>query len=738
MLKRAFTAMGMLLLIGLELHAQPAGDSSMQIYRGSAPKINDLVHTMLDVHFDYKKCYLYGKERVTLRPHFYPTDTLSLDARGMDIHRVSMVKKDGNVPLKFRYDGHTLAVTLDRAYHHAEKYTVFIDYTARPNELTFDDPTLAKFNKGLYFINPDSAEKDKPVQIYTQGETENSSVWFPTIDKPDQKTTDEIRMTVPAKYVTLSNGRLASQHDNGDGTRTDTWKMELPQSPYLFMMAVGDFRIYHDHWRNIPVDYYLEPKYAAYARQIFGITPEMIAFFSKTLHYDFPWNKYAQIVVRDYGSGGMENTTATLLNEYVQQTPRELLDAYFDKSQSTIVHELFHHWFGVLVTCTSWGNQAVDETFSEFGETLWTAYKYGRDEADADRNQDLQAYLNSAPAHTRNMVRYHYNNELDMFDVVTYCKGSCILNMLRNLLGDSAFFEGLSLYLKNNAFKNADVQQLRLALEEVSGIDLNWYFDQWYYSAGNPELTVRYKWDEATSAETIYVKQTQAGHLFTLPVAIDIYTGKTKTRYKVWVKDQSDTLTFPVASKPDLVNFDGDKVLLAKITDNKTPGELAFQYFNAPLYMDRLEAINAAVANQTDENAQKILIAALRDKYYGLRVSTIQGLDTTNEHILAAATPVLTDLAQTDPNTLARAAAITALGKLKRPEYMAIYDKALQHPSYAIEAAALTAIDLIDKARALSLAKSLEKDSRGALTKAIKEVYADATHQGSPSSGQGK
>jgi aminopeptidase N len=154
--------------------------------------------------------------------------------------------------------------------------------------------------------------------------------------------------------------------------------------------------------------------------------------------------------------------------------------------------------------------------------------------------------------------------------------------------------------------------------------------------------------------------------------------------------------------------------------------------------MDRLEAINAAVANQADENAQKILIAALRDKYYGLRVTTIQGLDTTNEHILAAATPVLTDLAETDPNTLARAAAITALGKLKQPEYMTIYDKALQHPSYAIEGAALTAIDLIDKARALSLAKSLEKDSRGALTKAIKEVYADATHQGSSSSGQGK
>jgi aminopeptidase N len=607
------------LITGLGLHAQPPDSLRMKIYRSAAPKINDLVHTQLEVRFDYKKRYLYGKEWVTLKPHFDSTDTLRLDAKGMDIHRVSIQKKTGATPAQFTYDGLILNIALDKVYQNNERYTVFIDYTAKPNELKFEESPLAKFNRGLYFVNPDSSEKGKPVQIYTQGETENSSVWFPTIDKPDQKTTDEIRMTVPAKYQTLSNGRLAGQHDNGDGTRTDTWKMELPQPPYLFMMAVGDFIIYHDHWRDKPVDYYLEPKYAPYAKEIFGMTPEIIEFFSKTLRYDFPWNKYAQIVVRDYASGGMENTTATLLNEYVQQTPRERQEGIYDKGRSTIVHELFHQWFGALVTCKSWSNQALDETFAEFGDVLWAEHKYGRDEADAYRNKDLQAYFNSPSAHTRPLVRYHYDNELDMFDVVTYCKGNCILNMLRNFLGDSAFFGGLSLYLRTNAFKNADVQQLRLALEEVSGQDLNWYFDQWYYSAGHPELNISYNWDTATRTESVYVRQTQTTRLFTLPVAIDIYRGKEKTRYPVWIKDRSDTLTFHLPSKPDLVNFDGDKVLLAKMTDNKSIDELAFQYFNCPLYLDRLEAIDTALANQSNPSAQKILIAALKDKYYGLR-----------------------------------------------------------------------------------------------------------------------
>jgi aminopeptidase N len=725
MRKLLFAATTLWLFAATSLYAQLPVDPLTQTYRAFAPRINDLVHTRLDVRFDYKKRYLYGKEWVTLRPHFYPTDSLQLDAKGMDIHRVEIAGSKAPVALKYTYDGKLLTIRLDKTYKNKEPYTLFIDYTAKPNELKFDDSTLAPFNRGLYFVNPDSSETGKPVQIYTQGETENSSVWFPTIDKPDQKTTVEIQMTVPAKYRTLSNGRLAAQHLSGDGTRTDTWRMDLPQPPYLFMMAVGDFSVYHDHWRGKPVDYYLEPKYAPYAKAIFGMTPEIIEFFSKTLRYDFPWNKYAQIVVRDYASGGMENTTATLLNEYVQQTPRELLDANYDKGRSTIVHELFHQWFGCLVTCKSWSNQSVDETFAEFSDVLWAAYKYGRDEADAHRNQDLLGYLKAKSAQNYPIVRYHYDNELQMFDVLTYFKGNCVLNMLRDYLGDTAFFSGLSLYLKINAYKNADPQQLRLALEEVSGLDLTWYFNQWYYNPGHPELSISHLWDETKGTETIYVQQTQTWNPFTLPVAIDIYQGKTKEQYKVWIKNRSDTLTFHLTSRPDLVDFDGNKMLLAKITDDKSLEELVFQYTHASLYLDRLQAIDAAIARQSDISAQKIILTALKDPYYALRIKTIQAIDTGNKDLLAAALPIIAGLAKTDTNTLARAAAIAALGRTKRPEYQPVYEKALQNPSYAVEAAALIAIDAIDKPRARALAKDLSKDSNGPLTIAIKEVNAN-------------
>ncbi len=700
-------------------------DPALKIYRETPRKINDLVHTKLDVRFDYKKRYLYGKEWVTLKPHFYPTDSLRLDAKGMDLKNISVVKNGKNIPLKFTYqDSLSVAINLDKVYRNNESYTIYIDYTAKPNELKVKGSAAINDAKGLYFINPDGTEKDKPTQIWTQGETESSSAWFPTIDKPGQKTTEEISMTVPAKYVTLSNGKLASQKNNTDGTRTDTWKQELPHSPYLFMMAVGDFKIYKDKWHNKEVSYYLEPQYAPYAKDIFGMTPEAIEFYSKTLGVDYPWNKYAQIVVRDYVSGAMENTSATLHGAYVQGTSRELLDAYYNDGRSTIVHELFHQWFGDYVTAESWSNLTVNESFANFSETIWAEHKYGKDVADEHNYVDMLNYLGSPDARNKNLVRFHYADKEDVFDVVTYQKGGRILNMLRNYLGNEAFYKGLNIYLTTNAFKNGEAQQLRLAFEQASGLDLNWYFNQWYYGAGHPILDISYKWDNATKTQTVYLQQSQDGQIFKLPMAIDIYAGGKKTRHKVWMNNQNDTLTFKVDQKPDLVNVDGDKILLTKKTDHKTLQEFAFQYFNAPLFLDKLEAINFAADKQTEPDAQKILIAALNDKYYGLRNKAIRTIRMDNDAIRNAAQPILAKLAQTDDNTLVRAAALTALGKLKASGNMNLFKQALSSQSYAVQGAALNAIALLDPAQAMTLAKAFEKDNKGALTTAIMDVYA--------------
>jgi len=286
--------------------------------------------------------------------------------------------------------------------------------------------------------------------------------------------TDEIYMTVPAKYVTLSNGKLISSIKNADGTRTDYWKMDLPHSPYLLFMGVGEFSIVKDSYKGKEVSYYVEKEYEKVARKIFGLTPEMIKFFSeKVTGIDFPWAKYAQIVGRDYVSGAMENTTSTLHGEGAQQNARELVDG--NVWESTIAHELFHQWFGDLVTAESWSNITVNESFADYSEYLWNEYKYGMDAALDDNVSQMGRYFSNPADAKKDLVRFYYADKEDVFDNVSYPKGGRILNMLRHYVGDSAFFKSLNYYLTVNKFGNGSAHKLRLAFEQVTGMDLNWF-----------------------------------------------------------------------------------------------------------------------------------------------------------------------------------------------------------------------------------------------------------------------
>ena len=703
---------------------KPVAQITNSVYRASATKINTLVHTKLDVKFDYAKRQLLGKEWVTLKPFAYATDSLTLDAKGMDIKTVALVNGKALQNLKYTYNEEQIHIQLGKKFLPGQAYTVFIAYTAKPEELKVKGSAAITDAKGLYFINPDSTIARKPVQIWTQGETEASSAWFPTIDRTNQKTTSEISLTVPSKYVTLSNGKLVTQLKNSNGTRTDTWKMDLPHAPYLFMMAVGDFKIYKDKWKDKEVNYYLEPAYAPYAKEIFGTTPEMISFFSKILNLDYPWNKYSQIVVRDYVSGAMENTTATLHGDYVQRTPREMVDEYFGQAESTIAHELFHQWFGDYVTAESWSNLTVNESFANYSEYLWAEHKYGKEVAEAHNYDDMANYLGSKNDALKNLVRFHYTDKEDVFDLVSYQKGGRILHMMRNFLGDEVFFKGLNLYLKQNAFKTGEAHQLRLAMEETSGKDLNWFFNQWYFNAGHPKLTIDYTWDEASKAQKVTIKQTQGGEPFTLPMAIEIYAGGQKQRHLVTLKDTEQTFTFKNTVKPNLINVDADKTLLVEKTDNKSLKEYSFQYANAPLYLDRLEAIQAATKNQKDTEAVKILTAALNDKFHGLRLSTLKEMDLSQLELAKATLPIIQKLASSDPNTLVRAQAISALAENNNPADLPLFKKGLESNSYAVQGAALLALSLQQPQEALTTAKSFEKDNRKALTEAMVNVYS--------------
>ena len=702
------------LFIGMTSYAQESSEISTE-YRGEREKLNDLVHTKLDVRFDFAKQHLLGEAWITLEPHFYPVNQLELDAKAMLIHEV---KKEGK-PLKFEYDGMKLRIDLANTYFKGDQYTIHISYTARPEEVAQEGSSAITSAKGLYFVDPEEKDPNKPTQIWTQGETEASSCWFPTIDAPNQKTSQEIYMTVPDKYVTLSNGLLKSQKDNGDGSRTDYWSFEKKHAPYLFFMGVGEFSIVKDQWKDIAVDYYVEEEYEPYAKGIFGMTPEMLDFFSEYTGIEYPWSKYAQLIARDYVSGAMENTTAVIHMDMAYQTDADLVDE--NTWESVIAHELFHHWFGDLVTTESWSNLTVNESFANYSEYLWFEHKYGRDYADAHRHKEIEGYI-SPDNELKDLVRFHYNSREDMFDAVSYNKGGTILHMLRIYLGDEAFKAGLKHYLEQNMYGTAEAHQLRIALEQVSGRDLNWFFNQWYFNNGHPKIDVKYTYSEAAKIVTVDLVQTQA-EAFEFPLTIEVYKGDKSKSYNVWVKNKEESFSFQYENLPDLVNVDAQRVLLAEWTDNKTMDNLVHLYQHGPKYEDRREAIEKLSHMQAESSAFETLVSALEDDFYGLRILALDKIDLSQPDAKKAI-KLIEKMASNDPKTLVRAKAIEILSKQAAGDYISLYTQAMSEKSSAIRINALDALYRADQELAMEYAGKIESEmEKESLKQALIPIY---------------
>ncbi|MBC8172859.1 MAG: M1 family metallopeptidase [Chitinophagales bacterium] len=705
---------------------------SPAVYQGSATRTNDIIHTKLDVRFDWAKAWMFGKVTLTVKPYYRATNELVLDAKGFEIKEVSLLDGGKKTPLHYIYNKDTIPDTfqikidLGKTFTRDEQYQIFIDYIAKPNSLPLGGSVAITGDKGLYFINNEGKEKDKPMQIWTQGETEASSCWFPTIDKPNEKTTQEIYITIEDKFNTLSNGLLISSTKNGDGTRTDYWKMDLPHAPYLFMMAIGEYAIVKDTWEGKEVSDYVEKKYEPYAKMIFGNTPEMMTFYSTKLGLKYPWQKYSQIVVRDYVSGAMENTTATVHGEFLQQDDRAYLDETWE---DVISHELFHQWFGDYVTCESWSNIPLNESFATYGEYLWQEYKYGRESADYHHYNDVSSYLAEAGMKQEDLIRFNYITKDDMFDSHSYAKGGCVLHMLRKYVGDEAFFAALNKYLFDNKFQAVEIHHLRLAFEEITGEDMNWFFNQWFLSSGHPDLATYYTYDDISQTVTLSVSQlqdTMTTPVYVLPVDVDIYINGKAERHHITIDKRMQEFTFSVNAKPDLVNFDAEKMLLGTVSTNLNAEEYQYMYDHAPLFQDRFDAIKwIAYDHATNTTSYDYVIKAMDDKNWVIRqfaIDTIR-LDTNTP---SAIYDKLMYISINDPRSYVRSTAILRLGEMAGTDNIATLEKAMKDKSYTVQSSALSMLYIKDSVKAAQYARTLMHENNIDLLLSVWDIIAMA------------
>jgi len=694
-------------------------------YRGSPLRTFDLIHTKLNVSFSWEDQYLFGEATLDLKPFFYAKDILELDAKGMDIKQVSLIKPDSSkLDLKYSYDSKVLKIELDKMYTRLEDITVYIKYISKPNEIKkADGLTAITDDKGLYFINPLGEIKDKPRQIWTQGEPESNSVWFPTIDHPNERSSQEISITIENNFTAMSNGYIENRIDNEDGTYTITWKQDKPHAPYLFMMAIGEFAEIKDTWRGRSINYYVEKDYENVAKQIFGKTPEMIEFFSNKLGIEYPWDKYWQVIVRDYVSGAMENTTTVIFGDFVQRDERELLD---ENHEDIVAHELFHHWFGDLVTCESWSNLPLNESFATYGEVLWDEYKYGDDAKYLKVKEDMDAYFREAKSGKQvDLIRFHYDDAEDMFDRHSYQKGGAVLNMLRNVVGDDAFFTSLQNYLWNNRFQSVEIHDLRIAFEETTGQDFNWFFNQWFLNSGHPIIDVNYVYTDSSVIVKLKQEASNEDYLvYTLPMAIDITEGYTTRRENIIFDKKTQAFEFKTSIKPELVNVDAEKVLLAEFNDHKTEENYIVQYNNAKNLMDKVEALNFLGKLETKSlQVKQIFSKALSDKFWYIQQKALSLIDI--KELKGNELAKVLDLAQNASKTSVQAEAYYLLADLENNNNEAVIEQGIQSKSYRVNAAALSAMLSTNPKKALSVAEQWENIDNYDIIDAVGAVYSE-------------
>lgn len=692
-------------------------------YNPSAKRLNDILNIDLSLQFDFDNRLIHGKETLWVKPYNLPVDSLVLDAKGMKIESVAILQGTQVISTTYSYDNYFLKIALDKSYTRDQKYSIVIKYIAQPYDLAKNAPDIKANERGAYFISPSTFYPNKPVQIWTQGEPEANSTWFALIDKPNERFTHTIRLTVPDSLKTLSNGVLTSGKAVNN-LRTDVWTMSQENAAYLVAFVVGDFAVIKDTWNGKDLSYWVEPAYEKSAKLIFNRTKEMLSFFSDKLGVPYPYQSYNQIVVRDYVSGAMENTGCVIFGEFVQ---RHAKDLKFHENDGIVAHELFHHWFGNLVTCESWANLPLNESFANYSEYLWFEHAYGRFYADEKAQEEKSSYFEETLFKTEDLIRFNYSSIQDMFDSHSYAKGGRVLHMLRYYLGDETFYRGLQLYLKSNANKNVEIHQLRLAFEEISGEDLNWFFNQWFLDNGHPDLNVDLVYSDDLKSVEVRVLQyrTHKNGYYELPLEVDFYLNNgTKVRKSIRVEGQESSFSFSFPQQILNTNFDAEKVLLANLLENKETSEWLHQWRNAPLYLDKFYALQNLL--YLDEPKLDVYSEALQMKSNGIQLEAIKAMgEILSPEDFSKLVPLLeTMLADTNLHHDVR---IACLGQLSQTwlnnEWISNLNKLVIDPSEELAIYALQLMFVKDYNIGVDAANKMETSNNSAISKGLSEIY---------------
>ncbi|MBI3097558.1 MAG: HEAT repeat domain-containing protein [Planctomycetes bacterium] len=703
----------------------PVGDPALDLIPGEHfPRLRtyDVRHYRIECSIDFEKKTICGTVTITLTPLGRGFERFELDASEMRISAVSLESvtptpskerpseaqsepprgfaADATPPppapsvskqaLAFVHSDPKLAIDctavttpLGRGFGPQDTLTVSVAWSATPR-------------KGLYFVGPNPAYPDKPVLAWTQGEPEDNHYWVPCYDYPNDRATSETLITVPEGYRAVSNGKFIGSTSDPNA-KTVTWRHResVPHVAYLLSIVAGDLVEFKDQWKEVPLLYYVSKRDAdeGTVKRSFANTADIMECFSARFGTPYPYEKYAQVVVYDFIYGGMENISATTLTRSTLHDARAHGDAL---SEGLVAHELAHQWWGDLLTCRDWSHIWLNEGFATYAEAVYYEHWKGADEYRRDMAGCIGAAIGEDRwQYRRPIVHSWWSDPDDMFDTHTYQKGGSVLHMLRFVLGDEAFWKGIAKYAQDNRGKCVVTDDLKRAMEDSSGQDLGWFFDQWLHKAGHPEYKVRWEWDEPGKIACVIVTQAQKTDavtpLFRMPVEIRfLWNDRDPVTRRVMLEGKEQRCYFPCEAKPGAVQFDPAGWLLKTLEFGKSKEEWLCQAKRAAEALGRQEAVGELGRQGGDDSAAACIEALTKDGDYGVRTAAAGALgalkgDKSRDALLGA-------LAE-EKDSRVREDIARALGNFGEDPVLAALTKALnEDASYSVRSASVEAL----------------------------------------------
>ncbi|MCB9246802.1 MAG: M1 family metallopeptidase [Flavobacteriales bacterium] len=577
----------------------------------------DITKMVVDVRFDPPAGKVFGKVTHTFTPLRERVDTLFWDAPGISILKVHL-RASGAKDWKetiFNTNSTGLVTRFEPPLSWGNNYELKIEYEASPR-------------KGIYFIGWNSPTVTDPrnqtrKQIWTQGQGIDNRYWIPMYDDMNDKFITETIVQFDEKYRVLSNGALKSEKKNGDGTKTWHYAMEKPHAGYLLMLAIDQFGVKETKTsRGTPVQFWYYPEHPEKVEPTSKYTETIIEFLEDETGFPYPWGTYSQVMVQDFMYGAMENTSATIFGDFFNVDERSFNDRNY---VSVNAHELTHQWFGDLITARSGRGTWLQESFATYYAKLFMGATYGADEYAWNLRGEVQSALRAGEkddypvAHTQGGTSR------------VYPKGSAVLHMLRYVLGDAAYKKVIKYYLEQHAFGNVETNDLVQACEDVLGLNMRWFFDQWVYRGGEPHYEIT---RNSTKEETsLLIRQIQHQNAtvqtFDMPIHIGVYfTDGSKVEKSYRIYRESELIRIPHGGNKTVsyVLFDINSEILKKQTFDKKTDELMAQLSSAEHMIDRYDALMGLSKTDVKIKREALQKQYQKEKHWSIKAEIVRQL----------------------------------------------------------------------------------------------------------------